>query len=141
MAKTKTKTIDLLDAHAGKQFRKRREEMGFSQEFMGKSLNPPRSAQQIQKYETGFNRMGFSTLYQFSKILEVSLEYFAEGSFDSDLELIAGEVKAEAPQEAKETRALMKHFRSIPDQDMRQNILTFIRNTAKSFNKLKGEQR
>lgn len=135
----KTKIIDPLDAHAGRQFRKRREEMGYSQAFMGESLVPPRKAQQVQKYETGFNRMGFSTLYQFSKILEVQLEYFAEGLPENDLVLLAGEIKTDSPKEAKETRALMKHYQSISDKDMRQNILTFIRNTAKAFNKTKGK--
>lgn len=134
-----TKVIDPIDAHAGQRFRKRRKEMGYSQAFMGQSLIPPKKAQQVQKYETGFNRMGFSTLYQFSKILKVKLEYFAEGLPDSDLALLAGEIKTEPPQEARDNRALMKHYLSIPDKDMRKNILTFVRNTAKAFNKTKRE--
>lgn len=133
---TKTKTIDPIDAHAGQQFRKRREEMGFSQAFMGESLSPKKTAQQIQKYESGFNRMGFSVLYQFSKILKVKLDYFAEGLGEDNLELLAGETKTTPPPEARETRALMKHFTAIPNQEMRTNILTFIRNTAKEFKKL-----
>lgn len=136
----KTKTIDPIDAHAGQQFRKRREEMGFSQAFMGESLSPKKTAQQIQKYESGFNRMGFSVLYQFSKMLKVTLDYFAEGLDEDNLGLLAGETKTTPLPEAKETRALMKHFTAIPNREMRTNILTLTRSTAKTFTKLKEEQ-
>lgn len=135
-----TKAVDPIDLHAGKQFRKRRQQIGFSQEYMGQSLSPPKTAQQIQKYESGHNRMGFSVLYQFSKILKVTPNYFAEGLPENDLKVIAGQTDAASLIEAKDTQNLIKYFTAIPNEEMRKNIVTFTKNTAKVFETNKGKR-
>lgn len=52
--------------------------LGLSQTVIGQALGL--SFQQVQKYETGMNRISASRLYEFSQILEVPVEFFFEGA-------------------------------------------------------------
>lgn len=65
------KTIDQL---IGQQIRLRRTHCGLTQTGLGKRLGV--SFQQIQKYETGANRVHSSALYEMSLILKVPVEFF-----------------------------------------------------------------
>ena len=135
----KTKRTDPVDIHAGKRLRKRRELIGLSMNDLGGLLTPPKAGQQIQKYETGYNRMGFSVLWQISKILEVTPDYFAEGLDDSiTLNAPEKDISLETVPSA-EAKNLIKYYAGIQNQQMRKNILTFVKNTAKEFKKPKGE--
>lgn len=77
---TKIKTIkrsthpDPVDIHVGARLRLRRNLLGMSQEQLGKASNL--TFQQIQKYERGTNRIGASRLFQFARLLSVSVSYF-----------------------------------------------------------------
>lgn len=71
--KTKGKPTT-LDRHIGKRIKIRRSLMGLSQANLGKRLNI--TFQQIQKYETGKNRVAASRLYEIARVLEVPFEYF-----------------------------------------------------------------
>lgn len=55
----------------------RRKQLNYSQERVAGMLGP--TFQQIQKYERGANRIGASRLWDFSRILRVSVEYFFQG--------------------------------------------------------------
>ena len=65
-----------IDAYVGKQVRTRRTLLGFSQQGLGDALNL--TFQQVQKYESGANRIGASRLYQLSQVLAVHVSYFFE---------------------------------------------------------------
>lgn len=60
----------------GGNLRRAREAKGFSLAVLGPMV--PLSAQQIQKYEIGENRISANILWKFSKILDVPLDYFFE---------------------------------------------------------------
>ncbi len=66
-----------IDKHIGQRLRSLRNLRGFSQAYLGKNAGV--TYQQIQKYETGQNRMGGSRIYKLAKILDVSPLYFFEG--------------------------------------------------------------
>lgn len=66
-----------IDQHIGKRIRERRIEIGMSQDALGAKLGV--SFQQIQKYESGANRIAASRLYLLSKTLDVDLSFFFEG--------------------------------------------------------------
>jgi transcriptional regulator with XRE-family HTH domain len=63
-----------VDVHVGMRVRQRRTLLGMSQEKLGEAVGL--TFQQIQKYERGANRIGASRLYEFSKVLDVSVSYF-----------------------------------------------------------------
>lgn len=65
---------DPVDVHVGARLRLRRNLLGMSQEQLAKACGL--TFQQIQKYERGTNRMGSSRLFQFAKLLDVSISYF-----------------------------------------------------------------
>jgi transcriptional regulator with XRE-family HTH domain len=68
---------DDVDKYIGQQLRVRRLMMGISQERLAKELGV--SFQQIQKYESGVNRISARALFYIAQILEVSVEYFFKG--------------------------------------------------------------
>jgi transcriptional regulator with XRE-family HTH domain len=67
-----------IDKHVGSRVRMRRMMLGMSQEKLGDSLGL--TFQQVQKYETGTNRIGASRLQQISLILQVPVSFFFEGA-------------------------------------------------------------
>ena len=66
-----------VDAHVGRRLRERRLLLGLSQEALGAMLGV--SFQQVQKYETGANRVSASRLYRLTQVLGVSIAWFFEG--------------------------------------------------------------
>ena len=71
-----------IDKHVGSRVRMRRVLLGLSQEKLGEALGL--TFQQVQKYEKGTNRIGASRLQQISKVLGMPVEFFFEGSPQSD---------------------------------------------------------
>lgn len=66
-----------VDAHVGQQIRAHRVELGLTQEDIAKAL--ALSYQQVQKYETGANRVSAGRLYQIAGLLQVPVENFFKG--------------------------------------------------------------
>src|ERR1700733_8876928 len=66
-----------VDRHVGERIRRRRAEMGLTQEDLGRVLEI--SYQQVQKYETGANRISAGRLYEIAVELSVEVSYFFEG--------------------------------------------------------------
>jgi len=66
--------LNNIDSYVGKKLKEKRKQFGLTQTDLSKQVGI--SFQQIQKYETGQNRISASMLFKMSNILEVSLEYF-----------------------------------------------------------------
>lgn len=66
-----------IDCHVGRRLRETRAARGLSQEKLANRLGI--SFQQIQKYETGTNRIGSSRLWEIASVLEVPVGHFFEG--------------------------------------------------------------
>lgn len=77
--KTKGKVKD-LDIVIGKNLLYYRIKSGLSQGDTGKAVNI--SFQQVQKYETGKNRIAASTLYALAEFLNISVNQFYGDSYD-----------------------------------------------------------
>lgn len=73
-------SIHPADIHVGKQLKIRRNMLGISQQDLAESVGI--TFQQIQKYESGYNRISSSRLYQLAKILDCTVGYFFEGLND-----------------------------------------------------------
>lgn len=71
-----------VDVHVGERLRERRSLMGFTQESLANQLKL--SHQQVQKYETGANRISAGRLYELAKTLGVGVNHFFE-DFDETL--------------------------------------------------------
>jgi len=66
-----------IDHHVGDRIRRRRTILGYTQEQLADALDI--SYQQIQKYETGANRVSAGRLFQISQRLEVPINFFFDG--------------------------------------------------------------
>lgn len=71
-----SKKAGLLYRYIGSKIKAKRVSLGLSQSNLGKILDV--SFQQIQKYETGLNRIPVSSLFVLSKAFSVSIDYFFE---------------------------------------------------------------
>jgi transcriptional regulator with XRE-family HTH domain len=63
-----------VDVHVGQRLRMRRTLLGMSQTQIGEAVGL--TFQQVQKYERGTNRVSASRLFDFSRVLNVSISYF-----------------------------------------------------------------
>ena len=66
-----------VDVHVGKRVRHRRWMVGMTQQQLGDKVGI--KFQQIQKYETGMNRISASRLFEIAAALEAPISYFFEG--------------------------------------------------------------
>jgi len=70
------KSATAVDAYIGARMRERRLELGMSQDALGNGLGV--SFQQIQKYESGKNRVSAARLFDICKALNASLSSMFE---------------------------------------------------------------
>ena len=66
-----------VDVHVGKRIRHRRWMLGVTQQQLAERVGI--KFQQIQKYETGMNRVSASRLWDIAEALEVPISFFFEG--------------------------------------------------------------
>jgi len=66
-----------VDVHVGKRIRHRRWMNGTTQQQLAERVGI--KFQQIQKYETGMNRVSASRLWDIAKVLDVPVAFFFEG--------------------------------------------------------------
>jgi transcriptional regulator with XRE-family HTH domain len=105
--------IHPLDAYAGQQLREARKLRGLSQAQLGERIAHPITFQQIQKYESGDNRLCISRLHDFAEVLKLPLYHFLP---DSHHEAIKPSTHAEVK--------LLEDFRHLPREA--QNALLIV---------------
>jgi len=103
--------------YIGNRLRLRRKALHLTQVYIGDKIGV--AFQQIQKYETGLNRIGSCTLLRLSNILEVPITYFYEG---------LPEYKATSvdPMQTKEAIGLVTAFNKIKDPKVKNNFYNLI---------------
>lgn len=109
-----------VDVHVGKRIRQRRWMIGTTQQQLADAVGI--KFQQIQKYETGMNRVSASRLWDIAATLGVPIGFFFEG--------LAGGVEegAEADDALanKEAMDLVRAFHAIPEAQ-RKRLLELAR--------------
>jgi len=102
---------DETDLHVGKRLRRRRRLLGMTQQELASQVGV--RFQQIQKYECGANRITASRLFDLSRALNVSVQYFFDGmpvanpmpSAANDAEQLEGDILSQ-----KETLELVRAY-------------------------------
>ncbi|MFZ4601530.1 MAG: helix-turn-helix domain-containing protein [Caulobacterales bacterium] len=114
-----------IDQQVGDRIRRRRTLLGYTQEQLAEALDI--SYQQIQKYETGANRVSAGRLYQIAQRLEAPVTYFFEGlgvDFDGDVD---------QPASAGSNRAtieLVRNFNHIADSAVRNAVASLVKSLS-----------
>ncbi len=93
------------DIHVGKRIRQRRHVLSMTQQEVASRIGT--KFQQLQKYETGMNRVSASRICDLANVLQVAPSYFFEGV---DHPVTTEELRN--PTEAK----LLNYFRQSPAQ-------------------------
>lgn len=100
----------LVDVHVGRRVRQRRWMHGITQQHLADRLGI--TFQQVQKYESGGNRISASRLWEISTALDSPIEYFFQGIDDQAAG--AGEVQGDILRD-KEAIALVSAYFSMPE--------------------------
>ena len=103
-----------VDVHVGKRVRHRRWMVGMTQHQLANKVGI--KFQQIQKYETGMNRISASRLWDIADTLGVAISFFFEG---------LGEDKASTTASPdmmsdKEALELVRSYYAIPEAQRRR---------------------
>jgi transcriptional regulator with XRE-family HTH domain len=106
-----------VDVHVGKRIRHRRWMNGTTQQQLAEKVGI--KFQQIQKYETGMNRVSASRLWDIASALGVSIAFFFEG-LDA---AAASESGSDMPGDIladREALELLRSYYSIPENQRRR---------------------
>ncbi|SLN49195.1 transcriptional repressor DicA [Aquimixticola soesokkakensis] len=108
-----------VDVHVGKRVRHRRWMVGMTQQQLAEKVGI--KFQQIQKYETGMNRVSASRLWDIAEALGVQVAFFFEGVENAAREPSAQLDSAPADILAdKEALELVRSYYSIPENQRRR---------------------
>lgn len=109
-----------VDAHVGQRIRHRRWMLGITQQQLGDAVGI--KFQQIQKYETGMNRVSASRLWDIATALDVPISFFFEG-LDGEYANPPGDNAAAMPTDVlgdKESMELIRSYYAIPEAQRRR---------------------
>lgn len=107
-----------VDVYVGKRIRHRRWMVGMTQQQLAEHVGI--KFQQIQKYETGMNRVSASRLWDIAETLSVPVSFFFDG-IDTDTSgatsdrQIPGDILAD-----KEALELVRSYYAIPETQRRR---------------------
>ena len=104
-----------VDAHVGKRIRHRRWMVGMTQQQLADRVGI--KFQQIQKYETGMNRVSASRLWDVADVLDVTISFFFEGLDDKReaQRIIEGDLSAD-----KQAMEIVRSYYAIPEGQRRR---------------------
>lgn len=110
--------------------RARREMCGMPQKELARQLGI--SFQQVQKYESGANRISASKLWQLCDVLDVTPGYFFEG-------LTGGRARTSEPmttadpesRSARQVLDLNQAFQKIPDTRVRRQVVQLVKSLGR----------
>ena len=117
------KVAKRVDDHVGERIRERRTMMGLTQEHLAKALDI--SYQQVQKYETGANRVSAGRLFEIAKRLEVDVTYFFE-----NLEPSTTSIPLEHGGKNRSTIELVRNYSEIDEPAVRSAVSGLIKSLA-----------
>lgn len=110
----------IVDVHVGKRIRQRRWLVGMTQQKLAEAVGI--KFQQIQKYETGANRVSASRLWDIADALEVDVAFFFEGLKDEARDGASSNADA-VPADMmgdKEAMDLVRSYYAIPENQRRR---------------------
>jgi transcriptional regulator with XRE-family HTH domain len=110
---------DPVDVHVGGRIRVRRLYRGMRQEELARELGL--TFQQVQKYESGANRVSASRLWEIAAILETPIAYFFPGKEPTEPD--------DYPQD-QESIELARLYYAIVDPAMRQQLFDMVKGVA-----------
>ena len=129
---------DPIDRHVGTRIRGRRVGMRISQTKLGQAIGV--TFQQVQKYESGTNRVGASNLFKIAQSLGVDVSFFFQGIEEEGQLAQGGAALGLAdqppaafytnPMNSRETFELMHNYYRVVDPTVRKRLFQLVRTLA-----------
>ena len=113
---------DPIDVYVGGQIRTRRLLLGMNQEELAQRLGL--TFQQVQKYESGANRVSASRLWEIAAILKMPIGYFFPGD--------QSQHRPNKQLQRPESIELIRFFYAIPNARMRQQFFDMMKTASAS---------
>ncbi|MDD9726215.1 helix-turn-helix transcriptional regulator [Roseovarius sp. SK2] len=107
-----------VDVHVGKRIRHRRWLVGMTQQQLAESVGI--KFQQIQKYETGANRVSASRLWDIADALDVEVSFFFEGLDQESGDKNCADMIPSDLLGDKEALDLIRSYYAIPENQRRR---------------------
>jgi transcriptional regulator with XRE-family HTH domain len=104
-----------VDVHVGQRVRQRRWMVGMTQQQLGNKVGI--KFQQIQKYETGTNRVSASRLWDIAHALDVPVSFFFEGLEGHEMNALGTDGDMLTDKEALD---LVRAYYTIPETQRRR---------------------
>ena len=111
-----------VDTHVGKRIKEIRTVRGLTQSNVADHLGI--SFQQLQKYETGANRVSASRMFELSKLLDITPAFFFEG--------LEGQNYDTMPPMDMETARIASALSRIKNKKLKNRINTLISEIVRS---------
>lgn len=112
-----------VDLHVGLMVRRRRAELGMTQSDLAQVLGI--SYQQVQKYETGANRISAGKLYEMAALLKTEVAWFFEG-----LDPTSAKPAVEHGGRNRSSIELARNFEDLEDPGLRAQIASLVKSLA-----------
>ncbi|MEM9394208.1 MAG: helix-turn-helix transcriptional regulator [Pseudomonadota bacterium] len=106
-----------VDVHVGKRMRHRRWMVGMTQQQLAERVGI--KFQQIQKYETGMNRVSASRLWEISAAMNVQPSFFFEGLGNDSAATTPPDLPGDLLSD-KEALELVRSYYAIPETQRRR---------------------
>lgn len=106
-----------VDVHVGKRIRHRRWLVGMTQQQLAEAVGI--KFQQIQKYETGANRVSASRLWDIAAALDIQVSFFFDGIDDKEKAGSSGRLSDDLIGD-KEALDLVRSYYAIPENQRRR---------------------
>ncbi len=128
--------IHYVDTIVGQRLAQKRKHLGMSQQDLARAAGV--SIQQIQKYEKSTNRITSGKLYEFSRTLDVPIDYFFSDFLESE-QVIYENTQTRFAEEQKDyiiddsvldlddIKALMTYYKQIKDKNVKQKLLDLMK--------------
>ena len=107
----------------GAALKQRRRELGISQEKLAEILNV--SYQQVQRYESGANKLNVENIQLIAETLSVPITFFFSSDYNQSV------AEPPSPYISAEEKSLLEYFRKINDTYDRQMVIDVARLAAK----------
>ena len=111
--------------------RARRELRGLPQKELARQLGI--SFQQVQKYESGANRISASKMWQLCEVLDITPGYFFEG-LEGKRRSKGANGALEAPQDGRSARQVLdlnQAFKQIDDTRVRRQVVQLVKSLTR----------
>ena len=137
MSKKKQEIPHPIDVLVGRNIKEFRGDNGKSQKTLGDEIGL--TFQQIQKYESGRNRVSASTLFEISKALRTPIQWFFNNTgriFPSSSSLEQTDLmladSAEATKYVADDKTMLHLFMQIREPKVKEAVLVVLKTLAES---------